>query len=328
MALAIGRKADQVRVLSDLSGSVVGALIDDMDERQDGDPFAEALRRYREEGAPDLTTPWRAPAAARGGEKAAQVLRHLTRDLLKGVSMPADAVTEAVPEAPLPENVRPIESPKEVPGLEMADDGTWRPSDAAITSQDQADARTLRRSVPTARSRYPQVQPSERVVLPPAPKRFTEVTAPPVMTRPIVQPEPVAAEPEVEGSRISYEAAPSPATTDGGRGREARPEATSLAEVADRNTESVIRQVAAGTEVIAGPFAHFKQLAEFVKALRALDGMHDVVTRQFVRGMVHLRVRHAHGSALTDRLLELSEFAPEIVSSTQDRVELRVSIDR
>jgi len=52
-------------VLSDLSGSVVGALIDDMDERQDGDPFADALRRYREEGAPDLTTPWRAPDAAR-----------------------------------------------------------------------------------------------------------------------------------------------------------------------------------------------------------------------------------------------------------------------
>lgn len=103
-----------------------------------------------------------------------------------------------------------------------------------------------------------------------------------------------------------------------------------MAEAAEpqRAETSVIKQVAAGTEVVAGPFAHFKQLAEFVKAMRALDGIQDVVTRQFVRGMVHLRVRHSHGSSFADRLLELSEFAPEIVSSAQDRVELKVSIGR
>jgi hypothetical protein len=312
MALAIGRKADQVRVLSDLSGSVVGALIDDMDERRDGDPFADALRRYREEGAPDLSAPWRAPATARGGERAAEVLRHLTRDLLKGVTMPADAATETTTSAALPENVRPIEPPREVPGLEMGDDGSWRPSDASVAAQDQVDARTLRRSVPTARSRYPQIQQEARVVLPPAPKRFTDVTAVPLIAPPIVQPsvqpEPVVAEPPM-AAPVAH-AAP-------------------VVEAAEtRPVESVIKQVAAGTEVIAGPFAHFKQLAEFVKALRALEGVHDVVTRQFVRGMVHLRIRHSHGVAFADRLLELSEFAPEIVSSTQERVELKVSIDR
>jgi len=92
--------------------------------------------------------------------------------------------------------------------------------------------------------------------------------------------------------------------------------------------ESVIEQVAAGTEVVAGPFAHLEQLAEFVKAMRALEGIRDVVTRQFVRGVVHLRARHSHGPAFTDRLLELSEFAPEIISSAQDRVELKVTIGR
>ncbi len=97
------------------------------------------------------------------------MLRHLTRDLLRGVSAlghaPA-AATEAPPEAP-PSNVHPIGEPRDVPALELANDGTWRPSGSSLTSEEEIDAGTLRRNVSSARSRYPQVARTERIVLPP-----------------------------------------------------------------------------------------------------------------------------------------------------------------
>ncbi len=173
MALAIGRKADQVRVLSDLSGLVVGALIDDVENGTEGDAFADALRRYREEGAPELSVSWRnVVPSARAEDRAAAVLRHLTRDLLTDVSMthdPGDAAAmDAATEAP-PPNVRPIGEARDVPALELASDGTWKPSGSSLAAQEEIDASALRRSVPSARSRYPQVARADRIVLPPAP---------------------------------------------------------------------------------------------------------------------------------------------------------------
>ena len=88
--------------------------------------------------------------------------------------------------------------------------------------------------------------------------------------------------------------------------------------------ESIIKAVAAGTEIVAGPFARFQQLASFVKALRAVPGVQDVTTRQFVRGTVHLRVRHSQTVDLGARIQDLTEFAPEVLSSAPDRIELRV----
>lgn len=334
MALAIGRKADQVRVLSDLSGLVVGALVDDTDHTKEGDPFTDALRRYREEGAPSIYL-WRSVAAGISNEAhTAEVLRHLTRDLLKRVSMPEesdDAEGDTVAEA-APQNVRPIDAPHDVPALELASDGTWKPSGSSLASQEEVDANTLRRSVPSVRSRYPQLAHDERLVLPPAPKRFTEVTAQPApavpavpsvnsaavieATPPVVIEEQTAVAPASAPATMEDDAAvvsPAPA-----------PEPIARAPVVDR--ESVIKAVAGGIEVVAGPFARFQQLAAFVKALRALSGVQDVTTRQFVRGMVHLRVRHSQTISLADRLLELAEFQPTIVSSTQDRIELKVDI--
>jgi hypothetical protein len=173
MAVAMGHKADQVRVLSDLSGLVVGALIDDVENGMEGDAFADALRRYREEGAPELSASWRSaiPSAHAEG-RAAEVLRHLTRDLLKDVSMTHvrgdTADTDAATEAP-PPNVRPIGEARDVPALELASDGTWKPSGSSLAAQEELDASALRRSVPSARSRYPQIARADRIVLPPAP---------------------------------------------------------------------------------------------------------------------------------------------------------------
>ncbi len=174
------RTTDHVRVLSDLSGHVVDALLDDADDGSERDAFSDALRAYRSEGAPELAAPWRLPTFL-GGARVAAVLRRLTRDLLHDASMPPaeTAPAELAAETP-PPNVRPIADARDIPALELASDGTWRPSGSALASEEAVDTGVLRRSVPTARSRYPQVA-REGLDLPPAPAsaRVTRITEPP-----------------------------------------------------------------------------------------------------------------------------------------------------
>lgn len=175
MADAAGRD-DQVKVLSELSGRVVGALLDDATAAREDDAFAEAGRRYREEGPPELAASWRAglPTGAGLGARAAAILRHLTRDLLEQVSRdhqsppePVESTAEATPA-----NVRPIGDAREVPALELASDGTWRPSGSSLSSKEEIDAGARRRAnVPSLMSRYRERERSDELVLPPPPPR-------------------------------------------------------------------------------------------------------------------------------------------------------------
>jgi hypothetical protein len=167
------RKDDHVRVLSDLSGRVVGALLDESATARDEDAFADAGRRLREEGPPPLAAPWRAAltGGAGLGVRVATIVRHLTRDLLDQVTKDhhGDAAESAA--EPTPANVRQIGDAREVPALEQASDGTWRPSGSSLPSQDELDAGARRRAnVPALRSRYPELEPSDRLVLPPPPR--------------------------------------------------------------------------------------------------------------------------------------------------------------
>lgn len=302
MTLAIG-KADHIRVLSDLSGDVVGAMLDEDDRRpSDADPFAAALKRYQEEGHPlELAGGWRNAIAAKpvvASEGAARVLRLLARDLLACVATRTGATPAAAEperEAP-PANVRPIDRPAApVPALELARDGTWKPSSTAARAEELESGRRPA-YVPTLTSRYPDTSGGQgtHTMLPPAPPSTGFTLPAPRKPAPAVTPPPAPA-------------APAPTA----------PVATSA--------QSVIQAVSGGTELIAGPFDRFQQLAAFVRALRALSGVQDVTTRQFVRGMVHLRVRYADAIALTTRLEGMAEFQPEIVSSTPTRIEIRVS---
>ena len=118
-------------------------------------PFTDALRRYRESGPTGLVR-WR-DASATGGAREATVLRRLTRDLLRDLSRDEPASGGDLAAESTPANVLPIGAAREVPALELADDGTWRPSGAALASADATDASALR-SVPLLRSRYPDVR--------------------------------------------------------------------------------------------------------------------------------------------------------------------------
>lgn len=321
----IGDTGDQIRVLTHVSGRVVRALLGDEPAHDgpapDDDPFAEALRRYQEQGAPSAAASWRdVPREAHAGGPAAEVLRRLTRDLLRDVSAPprsADEAADEAVEAP-PPNVRRIDQPAEIPALELGEDGTWRPSGASLKAGAEADAGAKRRNLPELRSRYPEARPRGRGLPPPpswARQRFTDITPapefqPPPPARlvsaapPVEAPPPPAAKAEVPP--------PAPASVEAPAPEPAKAE------------ESPIRAVARGTDLVAGTFDRFQELAEFVKALRAIDGIQDVATRQFVRGIVHLRVRHSRASQLADLLPRLASFAFEVVSAAPDRVEIRV----
>ena len=81
-----------------------------------------------------------------------------------------------------------------------------------------------------------------------------------------------------------------------------------------------------GVDLIAGPFVRFSELAAFTRAVRGLQGITSLDTREFLKGTVHLRLRYDDPIRLSVRLTELSEFRPSIIQATPRRVELRVNL--
>jgi hypothetical protein len=167
-------RPDQVRVLSELSGRVVGALLDQSAKARDEDAFADAGRRLREEGPPSTAAPWRSAltGGAGLGARVGTILRHLTRDLLDQVSKDHHTEISETAAEPRPANVHQIGDAREIPALEQASDGTWRPSGSSLPSQEELDAGARRRAnVPALRSRYPELEPSGGLTLPPPPRQ-------------------------------------------------------------------------------------------------------------------------------------------------------------
>jgi hypothetical protein len=81
-----------------------------------------------------------------------------------------------------------------------------------------------------------------------------------------------------------------------------------------------------GVDLIAGPFARFSELAAFTRAVRGLQGITSLDTREFLKGTVHLRLRYEDPIQLSVRLTELTEFRPSIIQATPGRIELRVTL--
>ncbi len=233
-------------------------------------------------------------------DRAGDVLRLLARDLLTCMAAPRAGTddADAASEAP-PSNVRPIDAPPGVvPALELSSDGTWKPSTAQVGGAKELEAGHRPAYVSTLVSRYPDVAAKTAA--------YTVLPAPAAAD---ASPAPTPRGPEPP--------APEPATP--------TTAAPPMAErAAPTRAETVIQAVSGGVELVAGPFDRFQMLAAFVKALRGLPGVQDVTTRQFVRGMVHLRVRYSDPISLTTRIAGMTEFAPEIVSSAHTRIEIRV----
>lgn len=148
---------DHMRVLSELSGDVVAALLDDDEGTAPAtDPYSDALRRFRDDGHPhERTRPWRRADPVPAGGRVVHVLRRLARDLLSSVSQRPAEEAEPESEEP-PSNVRAIGEPAAAPTLELAPDGTWRPSTSGVGSRERSDADHRPAYISTLGSRYPE----------------------------------------------------------------------------------------------------------------------------------------------------------------------------
>jgi len=165
----------QVRSLAELSGLVVGTIVDeDGTQLPSENAFARALRRYREAGAPPETgAPWRRllPSRSRSLTRAAAILRRATRDLLDLVANAPTEVSLKEQELDLPPaNVRSIgEAPGAMPVLDRAPDGAWRPVEGPVVPVEDAIEPRQRAHVVARASRYPDpatVARFERSIIP------------------------------------------------------------------------------------------------------------------------------------------------------------------
>lgn len=146
---------DPVRVLAELSGLVVGRLVDGRERPSAEDPFGRALIRLVQEGEPPAESGWRRALARTdvGSRKATTVLKRLTRDLLHGVTAEPspDEPARAAP-AERTDKIRPItDALQPTPGFEQTNDGRWRP--AAPSEDDPFQG--YRPRAPHLGSRYP-----------------------------------------------------------------------------------------------------------------------------------------------------------------------------
>jgi hypothetical protein len=146
---------DPVRVLAELSGLVVGKLVEDEGPAEAKDPFGRAFLRLMNEGELAPEAGWRRALAESGvgSARATTVLKRLTRDLLHGITQAPSAVERTTePEQAAVDNVRPItDALQPTPGFELATDGRWRP---AAPSEDDL-LRGYRPRSPQLGSRYP-----------------------------------------------------------------------------------------------------------------------------------------------------------------------------
>ncbi|GEM_PF-2551359 len=82
----------------------------------------------------------------------------------------------------------------------------------------------------------------------------------------------------------------------------------------------------AGTvNLIVSPFGSFRSLGVFQQALQGLEGVRSARLRRFHQGTLYMIVRYDGSISLEERLKDLTQFAPRLVSSKPGLLELRVT---
>ncbi|MBI3965918.1 MAG: hypothetical protein HY329_09815, partial [Chloroflexi bacterium] len=78
-------------------------------------------------------------------------------------------------------------------------------------------------------------------------------------------------------------------------------------------------------ELVVGPFAKFSSVNDFLRAVRKLNGVLDVRTRRFQRGMLQVRVEYENQVPLTRRLREVEAIPMTIKSASGNQIEVVVA---
>jgi hypothetical protein len=308
LAVAISARPE-IDALSGLATRVVAAARGPEAEADANDPFTLALQRYRSAGVPaELGASWRATGSRRAdtGPDVA-ILRKLDRDLLSAVvryaidaptELPA-AATEPAEDAPGPRTIGLATDVAALPSLVMGQDGRWHADDARPA--DNGTPRTRLAGLAGLASRYPNpaaVAARRRPLLDRiGPQAAANAVAARVKT---VPPPPAFFPPRAADLEL-----PSP-------------------EVVPARDDELLQTVSGGIELVVGPFTRLQELAAFTRALREMQGVEDVSPRQFAKGLVHIRVHYTDTIPLSNRLAQLREFSPSVLSATRTRIELKV----
>lgn len=88
--------------------------------------------------------------------------------------------------------------------------------------------------------------------------------------------------------------------------------------------ERNIAPVLTTATLVAGPFGSFRALMAFQKALDQLEGVRGIKVRRFHKGILYATVHYVGVVPLEQRLKELYAFHPQIITSDEERVEIRV----
>lgn len=309
MAISAGRR--ETEALSDLALRVVDALRSPGVETSTEDPFTLALKRYQSAGSPAGTGgKWREALSDRAEPPASStsVLRKLDRDLLSSV------VRYAVGPAPVePEEaqlgsaegmspaspVRVIGEPESLPSLSLGSDGTWHADEPRAPGAASLLGRLS--TLSGGGSRYPTPETVAARRRPLLDRIGPQAAASAVAARVQTPAPPPAFFPPRPTEPVPVEESPASAKND-----------------------DFLSTVSGGVELVVGPFSRLQHLAAFTRALQEMPGVADVSARQFERGLVHIRVRYADAVPLTNRLAQLREFSPTVVSATKTRIELKV----
>jgi hypothetical protein len=75
-------------------------------------------------------------------------------------------------------------------------------------------------------------------------------------------------------------------------------------------------------DVAVGRFTRFSELAAFTETLQGLPGIQSIVTRQFLRGIVSLRLQYTDQIPLSTRLSDMNQFKPVVRALGQNRLEM------
>ncbi len=82
----------------------------------------------------------------------------------------------------------------------------------------------------------------------------------------------------------------------------------------------------AGTmNLVVSPFGSFRSLGVFQQALEGLEGVRSARLRRFHQGTLYMIVRYNGSIPLEERLKDLTQFAPRLVSRKPGLLELRVA---
>ncbi|MCL5263791.1 MAG: hypothetical protein M1343_01115 [Chloroflexi bacterium] len=114
---------------------------------------------------------------------------------------------------------------------------------------------------------------------------------------------------------------------DRARARERRPASKPSSETIVDPASFEIPLALGSVGLVVSPFGSFRSLAAFQKAVEELDGVRSAKVRRFHRGTLYQVVQYDGAVPLEERLENLVQFRPRVVSRSASSIELKLDLE-